>query len=146
MKRILLTALGLVALATGALTLTAFRHGGGHDPARMERFVTNRLDDLLDDVDATDAQRQEVHAIKADLLAQGKALKADHGTTRRELVALWNAPQMDGAKVHALVDARAASMKAFADHVADALVKVHGLLTPEQRAKLSKKLARHLEE
>jgi periplasmic protein CpxP/Spy len=142
MKKILLTALALVGLAAGALTLTAFRHS--HDPARMERFVTHRVDDLLDDVAATDAQRQQIHAIADKVVADGKALRAEHQGAHKELLALWQADQPDAARVHALIDARAATMKTFADEVADAMLQVHGILTPEQRAKVTKKLSRHM--
>ena len=79
MKKILLTALALVLAAAGTLTLTAFRghHGHGHgDPARMERFVTSRIDDLLDDLRATDAQRQQILALKDKLLSDLKAMRA----------------------------------------------------------------------
>ena len=100
MKKSLLTALALVVAAGGTLALTAFRGHHG-DPARMERFVTNRVDDLLDDVQATDAQRQQILALKDKLLA---------------------------------------------DEFADALLKVHAILTPEQRATLTKKIQRHHEE
>ncbi len=76
MKKILSTILALVVLAGGALALTAFRGHG--DPARMDRFITHRLDDMLDDVHATDAQRQQITAIKDKLVAEGKALHAGH--------------------------------------------------------------------
>ena len=144
MKKILTTILALVVLAGGALALTAFRGHG--DPARMDRFITHRLDDMLDDVHATDAQRQQITAIKDKLVAEGKALHAGHTDLRKELLAQWQADQPDAAKVHALVDGRAAEMKKFADDVADALLQVHGILTPDQRAQVAKKMQRHMDE
>jgi Spy/CpxP family protein refolding chaperone len=144
LKRFLLGALAVVGLATAGLTLTAFRHS--HDPARFDRMITNRLDDLLDDVNATDAQRTQITAIKDKVVADGKALHADHAGTHQQLLALWQADQPDAAKVHAIVDGRADAMKKFADEVADAMIQVHGILTPEQRAKITKKLQRHMGE
>lgn len=144
MKKLVTTALALALLAVGTLGLTAFRHH--HDPARFDRFLTHRLDDLLDDVHATDAQRQQIGALKDRLVADGKALHASHGEARKELLAQWQAEQPDAAKVHALVQARADSMKRFGDELADAVLQVHGLLTPEQRAVVTKKLQRHLDE
>ena len=144
MKKVVLTALALVGLAAGALTLTAFRHS--HDPAHLDRMVANRVADLLDDVAATDAQRQQIQAIVDKVVADGKALHATHQGTHKELLALWQADQPDAASVHSIIDARAATMKAFADEVADAMIQVHGILTPEQRAKVTKKLSRHMQE
>ncbi len=141
MKKTLVTALALVALAVGALGLTAFRHHG--DPST---FVTHRVEDMLDDVHATDAQRQQILAIKDKLLADGKALHASHADVHQQLLAQWQADQPDAAKLHALIDDRAAAMKKFADEVADSLIQVHGILTPDQRAQLTKKMQRHMQE
>ncbi len=139
----------LLALGAGLVLLTAFQGGGcaGHrDPARMERMLANHLDDVLDDLDATDAQRQQIRAIKDDLVAKARGIHAAQPNLRRELVAQWDAQSPDMTKVHALVDQRLASVKAFADEVADAAGKLHAILTPEQRAKISKKLHRRMGE
>ena len=141
MKKTLVTALTLVAVGVGALTLTAFRGHG--DPAHMDQMVERRLTKMLDTVQATDAQRQQITAIKDKVLADGKALRAAHQGTHEQLLALWKSDQPDVAKVHALVDARADAMKKFADEVADAMVQVHGILTPEQRAKVADQLQQH---
>ncbi len=141
MKKILSTLLVAAVVVTGALTLTAFRHHG--DPTR---FVTNRVEDMLDDVKATDAQRQQIHAIVDKVIADGKALHASHADTKNQLLAQWQADQPDASQVHAIVDARADSMKKFADEVADAVLQVHGILTPDQRAIVTKKLQRHMQE
>jgi periplasmic protein CpxP/Spy len=148
MKKILVTTLALMGLAAGALGLTAFRgHGPGHgDPAHMEKFINNRLADMLDDLHATDAQRQQITAIKDKLVADHKALRASHADTKKELLAQWQADKPDAAKVHAIVSEKASGMTGFANEVADALVQVHGILTPDQRAQLTKKLERHLDE
>ncbi len=144
MRKILSTALALAVLAVGALTLTAFRdHHGG--PGGLERHLAKHLDDLLDDVHATDAQRQQLTALKDKVVADGRALHEQHAGARQELLAQWQADRPDAAKVHALVDARADAMKRMADEVADAVLKAHDILTPDQRALVTRKLQRHLE-
>ncbi len=142
MKKTLVTALTLVAVGVGGLTLTAFRGHHG-DPAHMEQMVERRLTKMLDTVQATDAQRQQITSIKDKVLADGKALRAAHQGTRQQLLALWKSDQPDAAQVHALVDARTDSMKKFADEVADAMIQVHGILTPEQRAKIADEIQQH---
>ncbi len=146
MKKILWTTLTLAVFAVGTLTLTAFRGPHHGDPARMERFVTHRLDDMLDDIRATDAQRQQILAIKDKVVSDAKSLRAGHGDVHQELLALWQSDRPDAARVHAIVDARAASMKKLADEVADAIIQVHDILTPEQRAQIAKKAQRHMAE
>jgi Spy/CpxP family protein refolding chaperone len=142
MKKIVSTVLALAAVAGGTLALTAakYHHGG---PAHLEQMINHRVDKMLDDVKATDTQRQQILAIKDKLLADGKALRASQADVRKQLLAQWNADQPDTAQVHALVDGRADATKKFADEVADALVQVHGILTPEQRATVAQKLQQH---
>jgi Spy/CpxP family protein refolding chaperone len=144
MKKTLVTALTLVAVGVGGLTLTAFRGHHG-DPAQLDQMVEKRLTKMLDTVQATDAQRQQITAIKDKVLADGKALRAAHKGTHQQLLALWKSDQPDVAQVHALVDARADAMKKFADEVADAMIQVHGILTPAQRAKVADQIQQHHE-
>lgn len=149
-KKTGLVALGAVLLAGGFLTLTAFRHGPGgcgpRDPARMERFIGNRLDDLLDDLQATPEQRQRIGAVKDRLLARARELRAGAPADHQALLAQWESPNPDLSRVHALIDQRGDGMKAFAHEAADALAEVHAVLTPEQRAQLAKKIRRHHDE
>jgi periplasmic protein CpxP/Spy len=142
MKKTLVTALTLVAVGVGGLTLTAFRGHHG-DPAHLDQMVEKRLTKMLDTAQATDAQRQQITAIKDKVLADGKALRAAHQGTHQQLLALWKSDQPDVAQVHALVDARADAMKKFADEVADAMIQVHGILTPDQRAKVADQIQQH---
>jgi periplasmic protein CpxP/Spy len=143
MKKILLSTLAVLGLATAALGLTAFRHGGHGDPARMQQFIDNRLASMLDEIKATDAQRQQITAIKDKLVADHKALRASHADVKQELLAQWQADRPDAAKVHAIVDDRANGMKSFADEVADAILQVHDILTPDQRAQVAAKVQSH---
>ncbi len=134
--------LALVAFAL----LTGFRGGGcgarHHDPAAMFRA---HVDDMLDDVNATDAQRAQIDAIADQLLMQGKTLAQGQKDARAALLAQWDAGQPDPAKVHALVDQRIDALRALAHQAADGAIQAHGILSPEQRAQISKKAHRRLE-
>jgi periplasmic protein CpxP/Spy len=135
-------------LAAVVLVATGFRGGcgdHGRDPASVDRMVTSHLEDVLENLDATPAQKTQVMALKDKLLQQGTALRQGGQDVRRQLVAQWDSDAPDRAKVHALIDARADAMRAFAHQAADAAVDLHGILTPEQRAKISKKIHRHME-
>jgi Spy/CpxP family protein refolding chaperone len=148
MKKIAGAAAALLLLAVGFVTLTGFgggcghRHGHGRDPAEVAAFVTDRVDDALDDLDATPEQRTRIHAVKDRLLAAGQQLRAERKATHDALAAEWKSASPDAAKLHALVDARAEEMRALAHQAVDAGVEVHGILTPEQREKVTKKIER----
>ncbi len=137
----------VLALAAGFLVLTGFgRCGHGPvDPARVDQMVTMHLDDALDDLKATDPQRAQVHALKDKLLQDGQKFAADQRQARQALVAQWDAAQPDGAQVHALVDARIDALRALAHEAADTAIQLHGILTPEQRAQISKKIHRRMD-
>ena len=141
-KPLTLGALALVAV----VALTGFRGGCGRpdhrDPAQVAAFVTDRLDDALDDLDATPEQRTRIQAIKDRMLEKVQAMRADRRATHEVLLGEWNAAQVDRAKVHALIDERAARLQAMAHEAADAIIEAHDVLTPEQRAKVAKKAER----
>jgi Spy/CpxP family protein refolding chaperone len=134
-------------LVTGIALLGAAGCGHRrHDPARMEKMVSSRVDDALDDLKATPEQRQRIVAVKDRLLASGRALRADHQAVTREALGLWEASGFDRTRALALVDARIDAMRAMAHQAVDGVAEVHATLTPEQRAQVTRKLKRHLEE
>ena len=69
-------------------------------------------------------------------------LHADHQPTHDAIMNEWKSATPDAAKLHALVDARADEMRKLAHEAVDAGIEVHGILTPEQREKLTKKIER----
>jgi periplasmic protein CpxP/Spy len=146
MKKLLGITGGALLLAIGVVALAGFGGGCGHrhprDPAQVAAFVTDRVDDALDDIDATPDQRTRIHAVKDRLLAAGQKVRAGHGEVHDALLGEWKAEQPDAAKLHALVDARAEELKALAHQAVDAGVEVHGILTADQRDKLTRKIER----
>jgi Spy/CpxP family protein refolding chaperone len=137
-------------VAGGAVALAGFaggcgHHGGhGRDPAAVAAFVTDRVDDALDDVDATPEQRARVHAVKDRLLAAAQEARGKRGEHRAELLAAWRSEQPDAARLHALVDQHADELRALAHQAVDGAIEVHDTLTPAQREKLATKAERHM--
>jgi protein CpxP len=135
-------ALALVAIPA-VVALAAFRRDTARHGEMVHKFIEWRIDQKLDELKATDAQKQQVRAIEADLLQQGMALKKGNHEFRRALLAELQKDNPDPTQVHALVDARAETMKAFADKVTDGVLQARAILTPEQRAQLFQGLSRH---
>jgi Spy/CpxP family protein refolding chaperone len=146
MRKFVGGAAAALALVAGFVVLTGFHGGcGSHasrDPAQMAAFVSARVDDLLDDVDATPAQRTQVNAVKDRLLEAAQKAHAGQDQARAAALAEWKAETPDAAKLHKLVDARIDEMRAFAHQAVDGAVEVHGVLNAQQRAKLTKKIER----
>jgi protein CpxP len=148
MKKIFAGAAAALVAVFGVVALSGFAggcHGRGHghgDPARLAAFATDRVDDLLDDVDATPEQRTRVHAVKDRLLAGTAEARAGRKEAHDAVVAEWKSATPDAARLHALVDERVEEMRALAHQAVDGGVEVHGVLTPEQREKLTRKVER----
>lgn len=134
-----LTIAASAVLAVVLLSGFAFRggHGWGRDPERIKQMVTWRLNDKLDDLDATEAQRQSIHAVKDRLFNDGAQLMEEQRAARTEAFAQLESDAPDAQKLHALVDERIDAMRAFAHKLTDAALEVHRTLTPEQRKELA---------
>lgn len=153
-----LSKLGIFALAlVGVGTLAAWRGGGfggmhggwgmgPPSPEHITKMVTARLDDALDDLKARPDQRAKIHAVKDGLLKEGLALMPEHHAVRGVALAEWDKDQPDQAKLDALVDARLDAFRAFAHKVVAGAVEVHQILDPDQRAQVSRRAHRHLDE
>lgn len=121
--------------------LSGFAHGGGHgwgrDPERIKQMITWRLNDKLEDLDASDAQVKSINAVKDRLFNEGVGLMEEQRAARAEAFAQLASDTPDAQQLHALVDARIDAMRAFAHKLTDAALEVHGTLTPEQRKELA---------
>ena len=146
MRKLLGGAAVAIALGVGFVALTGFGGCGHHpnprDPAQVAAFVNERVDDALDDLDATPDQRAQIHAIADRMVAAAKDVHAGHDEVRAAFLAEWKAEKPDRAKLHALVDARADALRKLAHEAVDAGADAHDVLTPAQREKVTKKIER----
>jgi protein CpxP len=134
MKKIAIAASAVLAV----ILLSGFRGGGwSRDPERIKQLITWKVDDKLEDLNATDAQKQAVHTVKDRLFEDGKRLAEEHQATRQEVLTQLESDSPDAQKLHGLVDARLDSVRAFAHKVVDAALEVHRVLSPVQRKQLS---------
>jgi Spy/CpxP family protein refolding chaperone len=145
-----ITVLAIAVSGAGALGVgawTAYAHGGfrGHrDPALMHRFIDFALDEKLDAIGATEAQKQKVREIKDRLVKDGHPLRESHLAFRDDVLKLLEQDNLDPAQVKGLVRERTEAFTRFADEVADAVVELHGILTPEQRKQLLADAREHM--
>ena len=146
LKHVLVTAGTTVVLLAGVGTLAAWRgYHHMHGPAEVAAFVTSRVDDALDDLDATPDQRSHIHDVKDRMLASAQKIHKDGDATRQAFLEAWKSPSPDRTRLHALVDARADAFRALAHEAIDAGIEVHDTLTPEQRDRITRKIERHLD-
>jgi Spy/CpxP family protein refolding chaperone len=135
--------LWLAFSAASFVLLTGFHGGCGRTDtpesrARMiNRMATAKVEDFLDDLDATDPQRRRVHEIKDELIKQGMPLIDAQKRAKEELKVEWAAETPNVGRVHAIIDDRIDGIRAFIHKIADGAIEVHQLLTPKQRAEIT---------
>jgi Spy/CpxP family protein refolding chaperone len=143
MRKFIIAVLAISAVGLAGFTGGCGRgHRGLHDPANIEKAISERVDDALDDLNATDAQRSHINELKAALVKDAIALMEGNRASRKEALAELESEKPDAAKLHGLLDTRADAMRAVAHKAVDAVLKVHQILTPEQRAQVAKKVQR----
>ncbi|MFL5319526.1 MAG: Spy/CpxP family protein refolding chaperone [Myxococcaceae bacterium] len=139
----------VAAVLVGAVSVTMLagwgRWGGPMDAQKISRIVGAHVDNALDEVDATDAQRVKIKALQDQLVQDGIKLRDGNKESRQALVAQWESPTVDRDAVHSIVDKRIDDVRAFAHKVADTFISVHDILTPTQRATLSAKAKERME-
>lgn len=148
MKRKWLKGVGLALLPTLALVAagTAFAHGWrgrrAPDPEKMQKRISFRVNDLLEEIEASDGQRAEINAIVDELLRRLPARADDRRETREAIVEQLRRDRPDAKRLHALVDEKAKAMAELGHEVVNAALQIHEKLTPAQRAELLEEMGR----
>jgi Spy/CpxP family protein refolding chaperone len=135
--------LGALLLAVlGGIALTALAEGGppmhgGHDMMMMGPLGGRGLDHMLDSVNATDAQRQQIKQImqsaQADLKAQHESAKSLH----EQAMTLFTQPVVDANAAEALRQQMLAQHDQASKRMLQAMLDISRVLTPEQRQQLA---------
>jgi Spy/CpxP family protein refolding chaperone len=139
-SQVLLTVALPLVLAAGCGGM--HNHHADFDPARADKQVTEHIEDVLEDVKASDAQKAHILGIKNRLLPEVAALMGSQPRVRQEMVAQLTSDHPDAARLHALVDQQVDAFRAVAHKSIDGVLEAHATLTPEQRAPLMKKMRR----
>ncbi len=118
----------------------AFMSGGQMDTERMGKFADKRIERMLDDVKASDAQKEKASAIVKASLEKGAPLAKQMRDKHIQMRKLMSAATLDKAAIEAM---RAEQIK-LADEASrrmtSTMLAVAEVLTPEQRAQLAEKM------
>ncbi len=129
-------------LAVGLLAGAAWGgvgRGMMRDPKKVDSFITWRITDALDDVKATEQQKQQILAIKDRLMPEVTRLMQERKSHHDEVKQLWLSGNVSQAEVRARIDQRMEEMRGLAYKVADGVLEAQKVLTPEQRAQLAER-------
>jgi Spy/CpxP family protein refolding chaperone len=119
---------------------------GGHGDFRAEMFhkmISARIDDALDAIKATDAQRATAHAAAGRVFDAFSAAHKSRGADLERALALFTADKLDVKAVEALRTEHLAQMKHAGDAIVQAIGDVHDALDAGQRRALVEYLKAH---
>lgn len=103
----------------------------------FKHMVSERVDDLLDQIHATADQRAKITAAVERAFGAIAGEAGDHEAHFAEAVAVFTADKIDPAKVAALQAAREAKMRKVGDVIVQALTEAHDALDAGQRKQVA---------
>jgi len=106
-------------------------------------FGGRYLKHLLDEVDATPAQRDQIKQIADKAQADLKALHQQGESLHAQGLKLWAQPTLDPVAAEKLRQLMLAQHDKTSKRLMQALLDVGKVLTPEQRAKLADQMQKH---
>ncbi len=131
-----------IAWATGAMPAAL---GHGMCRAGMGRdFVEFRVHKALKQVNATDAQEQQIMGIVDGLFAQHQAMAGVHRQYHDRLVAALTGPTVDRAAIEAVRADAMTKLDQGTKDLAQALGDIAQVLTPAQRQQLAALAKAHM--
>ena len=130
----------------GRAAFAGHRHGDwGANPERARKHAEFMTGFVLDEVDATPEQTEQVTAIVLGFMQDMQGLKEEHRARHVALMAALAQPEVSRAELESLRLEEFATLDGVSQKLVDAVVNAAAVLTPEQRARLVE-LAREMHE
>jgi Spy/CpxP family protein refolding chaperone len=120
-----------------------FASGKPINPEQMSKMAEKRLDHLLSEVDATKEQKAKAAEIIKKSVASGAPTAEQLRGNHQKMMALLSSKEIDKAAVEQLRVDQLKTMDEVSKHMTQTILEIAEILTPEQRAKLSEKMAKH---
>jgi len=145
----------LIAGLASAVGVRAFAHAGGpcgwrqsgfmgamSDPATIDAHLDRMLKHLYVEIDATDAQKQQLAPIVKGAAQDLLPLRAQMQDARRRAVELLSQPTVDRGALEALRAEHVRLIETTSQRLTQALADVADTLTPDQKRQLADRIAR----
>ena len=141
---ILMSIAGALVLVVGGMTWSAVAYSDrSWDEEKMERFVEWKVEDMLDEIDATDDQREKVHAIAAAALTDMEEFRDFGREGRQALIEALTQETVDREALETLRQNKLAAADRASQRLLTALADTAEVLTPAQRQELAAELESH---
>lgn len=150
----------LIAGAVAGLGFKAYAHGGpwGHgcgargwhaaygpgamDPEAMKKRTDAMVRWMLADVNATEAQQQQIATIVSTTMTELAPLRQKHFEARRQAAEILAKPSVDRAALEALRIQEMAAADQVSKRITQSIADAAEVLSPEQRSQLVERMQR----
>jgi Spy/CpxP family protein refolding chaperone len=120
-----------------------FASGKPINPEQMSKMAEKRLDHLLSEVDASKEQKAKASEIVKKSVSTGAPIAEQLRSNHQKIMSLLSAKEIDKAAVEQLRLDQLKTMDEASRQMSQTMLAIAEILTPEQRAKLSEKMAKH---
>ena len=118
-------------------------HGHGTSEAHVREHAKTFAAWILDEVDASAAQRDRIEGVLDSFVANAWPLREQHREHRQALIAELGRPEVRREALEELRTQELAIADALSEELVDALVAVSGILDGDQRLALVERMSRH---
>jgi Spy/CpxP family protein refolding chaperone len=139
----LMLALPLMLGGVAYNAANAYAFPGHGDGAGQHERMQARLDRILSDAGASDAQKAQVKSIWANLGPQLKAARQQHMQIRQQIGQALAAPTIDTNAIEKLRQQSLQAIDNSSKLLTQGMVQTAQVLTPDQRQKVLSELHRH---
>lgn len=138
---LVLVVFGTVAVANYAIGGSMGGCKSGDRGDKGGKMITR----MLDDVDASDAQKEKVKAIFESHQTTLKSLRESGRSLHQEMRALMSAETIDRAAIEKLRQQKVAEMDQVSKEMTSMMTEIAEVLKPEQRQAVAEKMEKHFE-
>ena len=126
----------VAAIAGTAWTTAGFTKRDGHE---FGWFVERKIDRMLDEVEATDGQRDQVHVIVKAAVADLQEVRDLKHEIRQDLIASLTTEAIDRNELESVRQRKMETVDRMSQRMLTALADAAEVLTPAQRQELAEK-------
>ena len=141
-------ALGVLGsvIAVASTATNGFGCHGHGDSKMMKRIVLWHAEDMLDEIDADEAQRQVILDTVNKVLAEVEALKTEHHSRESVLLEQLRQGPPNPDEMHSLLDQKFDKANNFAHQTLDRVLEAYSVLRPEQQQIVLDALDKHMKQ
>ena len=135
-----------IVVAIASLTAVACGHSGHMSPKLKHRIVMGVVNDVMDDIDATDAQRSSFVSAADAILKDALALKKTHKQHHKKIHQMLQGGNVDREGLKAHLNTQFDQLEIFAYASLDRFLDAYETLDRQQQQIVLKKLEKHMDE